>query len=135
MIGLFGVITFTFSYWSLEGLWFHRIFNTDTIEFQTTQKIYHAGDKVSGTFTVCKHFSGIKPTIQWSLIDTYLRTYPARIGTGTLTGCVKDQVANIEILSDTLTPDTYYFSGTAVYQINPIKQIIVPLLSNKFEVK
>lgn len=128
-------IVIVYGYWSLEGVMFHKIFNTDEIFFQTTQGIYHPGDTVQAKVTICKYRS-LTPTIQWSIIDTYIRAYPSRIGKNTINGCVKDRITTIENLSITLPAnDVYYFSGAATYQLNPIKKIYIPLKSNSFKVE
>lgn len=134
MLCVLGAIIALFTYWNLEGIFFHKVLDQDQITFQTTATVYKNGDIVSATFSACKNLD-IAPSIQWSLIDTYLRTYPRRTGKNTIHGCVKDKLTTIEEISPTLPPDTYYFSGTATYKLNPIKTITVSLVSNRFEVK
>lgn len=127
-------VTLLFSYWALEGVMFHKIFDVDKIVFKTDKEVYQNGETVRGTFSFCKNLE-VDPVVQWSLIDTYLRTYPPRAIHSPYKGCVKDQITDIEIIAPNLPPDSYYFSGTATYKLNPIKTIVVPLITNKFEVK
>lgn len=134
MLLILAVLTGIFSYWNLEGVLFHRVFDTNEIILITTKNIYSQGETVQATFTTCKNLN-VNAKIQWSIIDTYIRSYPPRQGKNSFIGCVENQLATLEILSDTLPNDTYYFSGTATYRLNPIKTIVVPLKTNSFEVK
>lgn len=133
MVVCIGFIICLFSYWSLEGIVFHRIFDKDQIVLQTNQTIYHRGDIVMGTFTACKK-STVLPVVQWSIIDTYLRTYPTKKGVVSKAQCYINKTIEIEPIADSLPDDSYYFSGSATYQINPIKTIVIPLVTNRFEV-
>lgn len=133
MLGVLTLLVGLYAYWSFEGTLFHRVLNVDAIEFQTTKTEYTNEETVEGKFSLCK-YRDIPPIVQWSLIDTYLRTYPARIASSNRVQCFDNTITDIEMISPTLPAGDYYFSGTLVYQINPIKKIVVPMKTNKFQV-
>lgn len=133
MMCLLAGIILGFLYWMFEGTIYQKVLDKQDIIFQTTKNEYRPGETVEASFTVCK-FRSINPTIQWSLVDTYLRIYPSRHVNSNIVGCFKDKIVQIEDLPKNITPDTYHFSGTLVYQLNPLKQIVVTMRSNEFRI-
>lgn len=127
-------ITLLCSYWSLEGIWFNKPTSKDEIIFHTTQDTYKSGELVHGLFSVCKK-NLIRPTIQWALVDTYLRIYPAHEASTGKIQCYENTDFEIEKIPMGIPLGSYYFSGTLIYQMNPIRKIIVPLKTNKFMVE
>lgn len=123
-----------FCYWSFDGILWNKILDKDEIVFTTTKSVYLSGDTVQATFSVCKNRL-ILPVIQWSLVDTYLRIYPSRRANKNALGCRQEMLTTIEKLPKGLPAETYHFSGTLVYNLNPIRQIIVPIITNEFEVQ
>lgn len=122
-----------FTYWNLEGVVFHRVYDRGEIAYEVTRDEYRQGEAVEGRLTACK-LRAADAYVQWSLVDTYLRSYPPRTVSGNKPGCYEGVVVEIERLSETLPPDTYYFSGSATYQLNPIKRVVIPLRSDSFKV-
>lgn len=134
MVCALASIVIVFSYWSLEGIFFHKVFNAEEIHIQTLKDTYKQDEDVQGRFSLCQ-YRDVPITVQWSLIDTYLRTYPARGIRSPIKGCITNGVGLIETISPTLPADTYYFSGTLTLKINPIKNITIPMRTNSFRVE
>ena len=78
----FGIITSALvmdMYMPSDGVYFNpplRQF-TGQENVTTTQAVYHLGEEVEGTITYCKN-RNIGGMIDWQLVDTYVRFYPAQ---------------------------------------------------------
>lgn len=133
MLGMFALFVFTFCYWNFEGVWYGKPLDVDKVYFKTTQDIYHPGDTIYAYFKFCKK-RPLPAVVQWSLVDTILRIYPAK-DSDLAVQCYDNAIYPIEKLTDTIPPHSYHFSGTYLYQLNPLKKYVVPLISNEFQVK
>lgn len=132
MLFIMAGILMLFSFWSLEGVAFDKY--PTQIYLTTDKEVYHAGDSVLGDKNVCKELGKVT-TIEWSLLDTFLRTYPKRMACDRDSYSRQRNALTIEMLSPTLPAGDYHFSGNVIIRLNPIKIITVQLLTNQFNVK
>lgn len=124
-------ILLLFAIWSFQGVVFDKY--PTQIYLTTNNTQYHAGEAVLGDKDICGQV-GKLTTIEWSLLDTFLRTYPKRTACGADSYGRQRDPKTIEMLSPTLPAGSYHFSGNIIIRLNPIKLITVQLLSNQFEV-
>jgi hypothetical protein len=65
-------------YMLTDGIYFNPpIVLANQGDVTTTQQVYHLGDEVDPTLTYCKNRK-IGGTIDWQLVDTYVRFYSAQ---------------------------------------------------------
>lgn len=97
----------------------------------TTEAVYYPGDEVQATIAYCKT-SNIGGIIDWQLVDTYVRFYPAS-RTDLPTGCHSYNMDLGRVPSD-VSKDTYHFTGLLTYKMNSLTSVSYPLQSNTFTV-
>lgn len=119
-------------YQTFDGVLYGRPIEPTEIIIQTTATEYRVGDIVEAEISFCKN-RDIKGTVQWQLIDTYLKWYPPRT-TALPVGCYNKHIMPIEkIPADTL-PAVYRFEGLVEYRINAINTVAVTIRSNDFRI-
>lgn len=135
IVGLFVVIIFgsLFIVWSvfIDGKMVRKPFVIENSMLQTDKETYRPGDMVYARMVFCKH-RDIQGTVQWSLVDTYLKLFPPKSGV-VAAGCHDLVVEVAKIPLDTY-PQPYHFEGQLRYVINPFNDIIIPLQTNEFRV-
>ncbi len=98
----------------------------------TTQSVYRPGDEVQATITYCKS-SRLSGVIDWQLVDTYVRFYPAQHA-DLPEGCHSYNMDLGQVPSD-VGADTYHFTGLLSYKMNALTTVSYPLVSNTFRVE
>jgi hypothetical protein len=98
----------------------------------TVRDLYHPGDQVDATINYCKS-RNIDGVIDWQLIDTYVRFYPAT-NANLPTGC-HTYVMELGKVPGDVTGDTYHFTGLLTYKINSLTTVSYPLQTNSFMVE
>lgn len=134
MMGCMAFIVLVSAYWSLDGLVFRRVFDRDQITLTTDKDVYKPGETVTASYSLCTNRE-IRVINQWSLLDTYLRTYPKHETETSSKECVVNKSIVVETLSVTLPEDEYVFSGTKTIVVNPLRSITVSMTTNKFKVQ
>lgn len=124
-------------YQYLDGTVINKIVEFRSTTLQTTKDTYYPGDWVEATVSFCK-YRDISPTVQWTLVDTYLRFYAPRQTGVNSTGCFTDRVVRLEMIPLDLPPDIPderpFFTGKLLYQVNHLRTIEVELKTNSFKV-
>lgn len=118
---------------AIDGRLVRKPLDIKTDLMSLTQDIYLRGETVRAYTNFCKN-RNIQATIQWHLVDTYLKIFPEK-KSNLPVGCRKDLIVEIERIPDDTHPGTYYFEGTATYQINAFNRVTVPLKTKNFIVK
>lgn len=117
---------------SSDGTVFRPPLVLDGDTMQTTKTEYRRGETVEGVIDFCKN-RAIRGTIQWQLIDTIIRFYPAR-PVSVPQGCYRGKAATIEAIPMEVLPGEYRFKGIVKYEINPLSTVNIPLKTNTFRV-
>jgi hypothetical protein len=117
----------------LDGTVARPIVSFETTQFQTTQLTYHAGDVVNVCISFCK-YRKITARIQYSLVDTYLKTYPEKVGGVLEIGCFDNVIFAIEQIPLDTIPGRYHFSGKNIYRANGLRDVEIDISTNEFEV-
>ncbi len=123
----------TAMYMLADGVYFHvpmSVPANDTV--YTTKTLYHPGDEVQATLSYCKT-RDINGVIDWQLVDTYVRFYPASHADLPL-GCHSYSMDLGAIPAD-ITAETYHFTGVLTYKINSLTSVSYPLITNTFTVE
>ena len=97
----------------------------------TTQQVYHLGDEVEATLTYCKN-RNIGGTIDWQLVDTYVRFYSAQ-RTDLPLGC-HSYIMDLGKIPGDVLGENYHFTGLLSFRINSLTTVSYPLESNTFKV-
>jgi hypothetical protein len=98
----------------------------------TTQAVYRLGEEVEATITYCKNRS-IAGIIDWQLVDTYVRFYPAQRA-DLPNGC-HSYIMDLGKVPGDVLGETYHFTGLLTYKINSLTSVSYPLISNAFRVE
>ena len=98
----------------------------------TEKKEYKRGEMVEAVARV-EQFREIEAVEQWSLMDARFYPYtPKRICLPKGRHAINVQ---IERIPDHIPPGEYFFIGTVKYEANFLRDIYVPIRTNKFAVK
>lgn len=97
------------------------------------RSIYYPGDVVRGKFSLCR-YRAVTPTVQWALVDTYLKLFPKRESTIAETGCFENRLIEIEKIPSDAQPAAYHFSGVITYKANPARDLSYTFVTEQFSV-
>lgn len=114
----------------LDGQVFRRPAEIKAIELEQTE--YHPGDTVYAFVSYCK-YRALPGSIQWNLVDTYLKPYPEK-NTGVATGCRDHIRMEIEKIPLDTYPEMYHFEGIIRYRLNGLNEVDIPLRTGSFKV-
>lgn len=112
----------TWNFFLLDGVLFHKVVlypNNNPI--QVVDAVYHPGETVQGITTFCKR-RDIAVEADYFLVDTYAKTYPAKM-TRIPVGCYSNKTYDlIDIPKDAYT-DTYHIEVHYYAKINAINTV------------
>lgn len=133
MLLLFIMAGSLFLVWSffIDGKIINPPMTFESTYLQTDKLEYKAGEIVYVHMSFCKN-RAMQGTIQWQLIDTYIRFYPQRFGSVAV-GCREITAEAGKITPDAYT-DTYHFEALLTYDINSFNRVTIPLITNEFKV-
>lgn len=132
MLGIIVCGALLLGYFLIDGTVVRPIIHFDG-ELVTTRAIYHPGDLVQAKVRFCK-YRNIPATVQWTLSNDRLTFYTPQVQSIGTTGCF-DRITDIEELSPRALPGAYHFNGTLIYQVNPLKKVIVNIRTTPFTVQ
>jgi hypothetical protein len=118
-------------YMLADGVDFNVPMKIQDSELITTQGVYHPGDNVEATFEYCKG-RDIPGFVDWQLVDTYIRFYPAQRIDLPL-GCHSYNILLGSVPSD-VASESYHFTGTLTYKINSLTSVSYSVYSDTFTV-
>jgi hypothetical protein len=135
LIACLAIITFAVllaMYMLTDGIYFNPpITLSNQGNVTTTQQVYHLGDEVEATLTYCKNRK-IGGTIDWQLVDTYVRFYSAQ-DTDLPLGC-HSYIMDLGKIPGDVLGESYHFTGLLTFKINSLTTVSYPLESNVFTV-
>jgi hypothetical protein len=131
----FGIIALALimaMYMLSDGIYFNPpLLLTGQGNVTTTQSVYRLGEDVEATITYCKN-RNIGGIIDWQLVDTYVRFYPAQRA-DLPNGC-HSYIMDLGRVPGDVLGETYHFTGLLTYRINSLTSVSYPLQSNSFRV-
>lgn len=104
------------------------------LALEPVKEVYKRGELVQFYISYCK-FRPIRPVVQWTLVDTYMRFYPADYRGSEETGCKKRIATDLEPVARDATAGSYYFYGELRYEVSSMRTVIVPLKTKTFRVE
>ena len=110
-------------------------FYNDIQNLETDKDFYEPGDAIVVNSSFCKNRSG-QVTTSWSLVDTYVRTYPTKhsqLDKGCF-GVPEDQWVKIVDLPPELPAGDYFLQGVSSTEINPLKTVEYRYKTKPFKV-
>lgn len=133
VLSLLGIFFLLYSIF-IDGHYLNRPveINNSELPADLEQDWYAKGEMVRAYYDFCK-LRDIPASVQWVLIDTYLRTYPVR-DVATIEGCHKSWV-DVEHIPPDVLPGLYRFEGLVTYQINAYNEVVIPLKTESFYVR
>lgn len=124
-----------FVYQSTDGIYFDQPLTlTNGNQLITNKQVYVANELITGEYSFCKH-RNVTGIYQWEIIndDTNRQGFFQPQPSSLTKGCYTNLVVPIE--KAPTAAGIYHFDGTISYKINELATIVIPLSSNKFEVK
>jgi hypothetical protein len=99
---------------------------------QTTKLLYRPGAEIEATISYCKN-RNIAGIIDWQLVDTYVRFYPASHADLPV-GC-HSYIMDLGVVPSDVSSESYHFTGVLTYKINSLTTVSYPLTTNEFQVE
>ena len=116
-----------FFFWMLYP---YKVIDFKPIEL--VKKEYQAGEPLEIVITYCKYMP-LPATMSRQFMNGIIFTLSDAISSNVSTGCGTNISADI-IIPKELLPDTYIYKQTMVYEVNPIRDIIVVFETPEFKI-
>lgn len=129
----FGLLLFGYWYF-LDGNIVNKVLSKqDNLTYHTTQDTYHKGEEIMIKSTLCK-YRPLPATVTMFLTDTISLPYPQK--TNNLpTGCNTGKYGVVFAKIPSIAPaGSYHLEGSFTYQVNPVKSITIPFITNEFTI-
>jgi hypothetical protein len=104
------------------------------LSLQTDKSVYPPGSTVLVRISFCK-YRNVPSTVDTSIIDSYVKSYPEEIKSIATTGCFTNVLVPWEVVpADTIPGADYYLVRRLTYHVNGFHDVVILLKTNKFTV-